>query len=329
LTYRFSYYNLLPTTFKGHKMPPKRTKEEIQTIVNDYVINKLSFKDIHTKHGACHRAVRRWIEDAGYEIKIHTHISKDVLQAATNDHINGMLMKNVESKYNISHFTIYKYMKDNDISYSNEHGRRHFVNKSYFEDIDTERKAYWLGFIMADGCVTRVTKTDKSPSRLIIQISAKDKHHLEIFNADIGSTYRIEEYIPKGTYSTNPMCSLVINSVEFVHNLTTHGICERKTGTEHIPSSIPEDLIRHFIRGFLDGDGSISDKRVSFSCPLDMCNDLIKAINLKDYTIREEKRISADIVYLSYRKKHCAFFSTYLYKNSTVHLERKSIKLLS
>lgn len=36
--------------------------------------------------------------------------------------------------------------------------RPYAVNQDYFATIDTEEKAYWLGFIAADGCVSRAGK---------------------------------------------------------------------------------------------------------------------------------------------------------------------------
>lgn len=55
--------------------------------------------------------------------------------------------------------------------------RKYKVNEDYFKLIDTEEKAYWLGFLYADGCVTQATKYSK---RLQVNLSIKDINHLEI-----------------------------------------------------------------------------------------------------------------------------------------------------
>ena len=62
--------------------------------------------------------------------------------------------------------------------------------KIFFKNIDNEKSAYWLGFIMADGCINEVInkKTKKLKSmNLSISLSTKDNHHLEKFLNDIES----------------------------------------------------------------------------------------------------------------------------------------------
>ena len=60
----------------------------------------------------------------------------------------------------------------------NEHNRKNQVNKEYFKIIDTEEKAYWLGFIMADGCVYEQKPTYKFQMNL----KKEYRHILEGFN---------------------------------------------------------------------------------------------------------------------------------------------------
>ena len=57
--------------------------------------------------------------------------------------------------------------------------RKHFFNENYFEVIDSEDKAYWLGFISADGCVAKSSKYNSY--RLQIAISSIDSDHLNKF----------------------------------------------------------------------------------------------------------------------------------------------------
>ena len=62
------------------------------------------------------------------------------------------------------------------------------LDENYFKVIDTEDKAYWLGFLYADGSITRFYKTDKKTGEKVIRslslelgLQSGDKHHLEKF----------------------------------------------------------------------------------------------------------------------------------------------------
>ena len=124
---------------------------------------------------------------------------------------------------------------------------RHTLNKNYFKNIDTEEKAYWLGFIAADGCVYKMSK---NAYRLQINLSAVDIGHLELFNDCIESDY----IITQKKVNNSDTCILKISSKEFTDNLINLGITPNKSLIVQMPN-ISQDLIRHFIRGYFDGDG--------------------------------------------------------------------------
>jgi hypothetical protein len=126
------------------------------------------------------------------------------------------------------------------------HARTYFFDKSYFSEIDTPDKAYWLGFITADGSVDH--------KALHIRLSTKDDTHLQKLLDSIGSDASIE-------YTQNnhnrPCVRIRVFSVELVRDLATHGILPNKTWTVK-PWSGPFELERHFWRGVVDGDGWIT-----------------------------------------------------------------------
>ena len=84
---------------------------------------------------------------------------------------------------------------------------RYSLNERYFDDIDTENKAYWLGFIAADGCVV----TKKGRRHLYIELSNKDRCHIEEFRKDIEFNGPIYEIKARGR--SNPSCKLQISSI--------------------------------------------------------------------------------------------------------------------
>lgn len=124
-----------------------------------------------------------------------------------------------------------------------ESGRRWKFNERFFDNIATEQQAYWLGFIAADGGITRNTLT--------IDLAIKDITHLELFRQ------AIESDRPIRTYRANTYARLCLNSQRLIADLLAHGIGERKSLTIGKITGIPDPLLRHFFRGYCDGDGYI------------------------------------------------------------------------
>lgn len=131
--------------------------------------------------------------------------------------------------------------------YSNTRKRKYNCNDNYFENIDSEEKAYWLGFLMADGCVQ-----SKRKFKLTLQI--RDYSHLEKFKKSIDSDNLI--YIWKNK-NNREYCEIVISSTKMVESLEKLGCVSRKTKIVKFPPNLNDKLIRHWIRGYFDGDGCI------------------------------------------------------------------------
>lgn len=134
------------------------------------------------------------------------------------------------------------------------HYRKHFFNFDFFSKIDNELNAYWLGFMYADGCVLPQNKYGEQEFK--IQIRDTDIELLEKFKEDIQSTYPIR-------YDNSKENACVIQSLrsqKTVEDLKKLGCVEKKSLILQFPTveQVPSSLIYHFIRGYFDGDGSIS-----------------------------------------------------------------------
>src|SRR4051812_9808472 len=120
--------------------------------------------------------------------------------------------------------------------------RKHFFNESYFNSIDTEDKAYWLGFIAADGNVQFTAKN----KCLSIGLKFSDKTHLEKFALCLNYN---------GPISTNrTIAKITLYSAQLTKDLATHGILPRKSFNVKPWSGSPY-LLKHYWRGVFDGDG--------------------------------------------------------------------------
>ena len=132
----------------------------------------------------------------------------------------------------------------------------------YFDRIDTEEKAYWLGFLAADGCVV-----EHAARTFVIRLAlaSKDRDHLLRYRSAIGSTHAVIDYTTKSGHGGN---SLSIASPELAAGLAAHGISPRKTFTHEWPTNIRPDLLRHYLRGYFDGDGNFSARLTPNEAPV-------------------------------------------------------------
>jgi len=162
-------------------------------------------------------------------------------------------LKKVAKSFGVSLRPIKRILNKNNIELTN---RRFNVNHSYFNVIDSEDKAYWLGFLFADGCV-RKTKTG---AQVVLKLSVKDENHLIKFKNDLNSEHKIFYNVSKttskkGTPSVSNNCVIRVNSGEMVEDLINQGCAPRKTFIIDYPN-ISEEFYKDFIRGYYDGDGN-------------------------------------------------------------------------
>lgn len=130
--------------------------------------------------------------------------------------------------------------------------RRYIFNHNFFETINTEQKAYFLGFILTDGYVG-----DKD---IVFELKSVDKHIIETFINAIEGNNKIHEITRRGNNFSRQGCvtsRLNFRSDKMVSDLKTLGIQRGKTFNINI-LKLPVHLERHFWRGVLDGDGYIS-----------------------------------------------------------------------
>ena len=162
-------------------------------------------------------------------------------------------LKKVAKSFGVSLRPIKRILTENNLVLTN---RRYDVNHNYFEVIDTEDKAYWLGFLYADGCVRKT----KSGSQVVLKLSQKDEDHLNLFKNNIESEHKVTHHrnntvSKKGTPSFSNNCIIRINSNKLVEDLIKQGCIPRKTFTIDKPT-IDEKFYKDFIRGYYDGDGN-------------------------------------------------------------------------
>jgi hypothetical protein len=258
---------------------------------------------------------------------------KDYQDDITRLYLEGKTAKEISVLLNFKyHQPVYNFFKKMGWDRNGKTGKSVYkVNENFFKVINTEEKAYLLGFICADGHI----ETD----RLIITVSIKDIDILEKIKKVLHSNHPIKEVIRENPYSKSEkkelkLVELMIGRRELVKPLFDMGLTTNKTYTldGSILKYIPKYLIRDFLRGYFDGDGNVLFGRrynSGYKYNINICgneNFLLKSFqtyfpsNNKLYKDLYSKQCY--VWKISSREKVIDFMY-YLYDNSSIFLQRK------
>lgn len=231
-------------------------------------------------------------------------------------------------KYKIclSHFT--KYLRKNGIYVENKQNAVKF-NQNVFDCIDTEEKAYWLGFLYADGYISKLNH-NKSDYHFELSLKGEDVEHLNKFNRfmeHVNNNVHFGTSVCNGTCFTR--CRWLIRNRHLWETLNSYGCTPNKTLTLSFPNDQifqPEDLIKHFIRGYFDGDGCVSYSNKTHTRPCisllgtkQMLNSILKVFVWTKALPRKINKIYT----FSTSGKTAMKILHYLYDDATVYLDRK------
>lgn len=235
-----------------------------------------------------------------------------------------MPISKIAKKFNCYHHNIstilkkYKGYKPNQIS---------LKNTDYFNEIDSNIKAYLLGFIAADGAIVN--------KELTITISKKDRIILDLLKYELVSTNDIQEIHHKST--NTELVRFTTSNEELINGIKKWGITEVKSlNMPNIIENIPHPYKNSFILGYFDGDGSINvrevfiNKRytrkqsVQIRATKEFALGIVKHLDIKSFHITDEKMPNLIISSLDEIKK----FYHSLYDNSPFYLSRKRDKFL-
>jgi DNA-binding transcriptional regulator WhiA len=189
-------------------------------------------------------------------------------------------------------------------------------NASLFKIINSEEKAYWLGFIYADGYV-----------------SDKDHFELSLGLKDISHLQKLGKFLNKEIKHDHFRCRLSINNKEFVVHLKNHGVVPRKSLVLTFPEILDIQYIPAFIRGYFDGDGCIyygtkkettSSQAVSLIGTENMLKTIQKHSKVFVNSLNHDSRHHKNCFSMRINKTQDILkFLDYMYKDSTIHLDRK------
>lgn len=178
--------------------------------------------------------------------------SQEQIEDIKDKYKNNWTLTEIGNFYKVSSSPIKRILLENNISIRHTTPKYH-ADYDVFEVINTPEKAYWLGFIAADGC----NYSREHNATITIRLNQKDKEHLEKFRDFCKSNAKIKEYTTSEGFSNNSkMCKIALNSKKMSQDLTDKGVVPNKSLILK-PPRIEAEFYKPYILGYFDGDGSI------------------------------------------------------------------------
>jgi predicted transcriptional regulator with HTH domain len=176
----------------------------------------------------------------------------DIEAYALDEYQSGVSAFEIARARGLSPSSVYKVLNrcGIDVRHNSEY-RLYKLNQDAFSNLTPEAE-YWLGFLLADGCITE-------GSRLELGLSRKDRAHLEKFQSFIGSDHPIKDTFTRSGGYTSEGSRVSIRSERLCNNLLKWGITPRKTFTAEVVPELKSS--RDFYRGLIDGDGCVHRDR--------------------------------------------------------------------
>lgn len=269
--------------------------------------------------GANEATIRKWLRDFGieikpggaYSLKFDANIVSKIMEMYNRGINTPQIDRELHLKRGISSYLLRK----NNIELHHRGPKSMIGNENFFDVIDTEQKAYYLGWIMADGNIS----INNGQYSLKIHLALHDKEIIDNFL--IATESRNKTKVKEGEH---PSYYVSLTSVHMCKKLMNFGVVPRKSGFEIFPEAIPEQLKHHFVRGIFDGDGiaSIASKRSGFVGSKDMLLSILEVMGEENKWLIENKR-NKNIFYFLGGKKFSKKLYNYLYNDATIWLSRK------
>lgn len=284
-------------------------------------------------------AIERYLKKNGYKMNYGNRLTEEDREFIVSQYLNGFTCKDIWEQYYKdiynSSAVIEKIIRNKGLS-RGVYKKEVIVDHNYFESIDNEHKAYWLGFLTADGCVRH---KKKNSWYIKLEIQCKDKYLLEIFKNDIQADVTIKDY----KYGRKHNAMLIIYSSKLAEDLSKFDIVPNKTFTIHRLPNININLMKYFIRGYFDGDGCImlhkpKDQKlkrlkISICGTKEFLNNLNTFLNEQIGTTKNKlidmNKYGSNVFNLRYTSNDDVIkFCEYIYSDCTICLERKRNKYI-
>lgn len=266
--------------------------------------------------------------------KSYKNFSNEEKENIVKLYLEGKSTVEIGKMYKFDHHSIASVLDEynidrRDASHCN---RTYSVNEEYFDNIDTQNKAYFLGFLFADGnnCM------QKSTIRIALQ--EKDRDILEKLRIDIGSNKPLclkssEHKRNNGEgYDYKDQYALDVCNKHWCERLSELGCVPNKSLVLKFPDYLSDEMLPHFIRGYFDGDGCIVNAKsgnhnINLTSTKDFCisvqNIVFNLFGIKSYIRSASNKNGITSVWTLSKKQDIKTFLDWIYKDAELYLKRK------
>lgn len=269
-----------------------------------------------------------------YNIPKNTLSDKDLDEIIKIYNNAELSVTKIAEKYNVDRKELSRLLKNRNIIIRKD-GKKP-IDSHYFDIIDTPAKAYWLGFLYADGCVGSY---GSHMYTIEVGLQKRDKKHLEKLKNALNSKHRINQksanlIYKNGEYIEHPVVRISFSDRYIYNALVKYGCEPNKTFIIKFPTNIPFELMSHFLRGHFDGDGCICDTDKTHQMSIVSASyDFIEGYkkffkdNYNFIFCENKKQTKNGYLYMLSvgSKKNIIWLCNYLYANSSelIRLDRK------
>ncbi len=316
--------------------------EQLNQIISDYK-NGMTISDLSRKYPYRYAIIDNYLIQIGVKQRKHSKLSQDKIQSIIDMINNGYGLTDIKTTLRIDTSTIRNIANEYGTTIERQYPPRTESNKDfkddYFSVINTEAKAYYLGLIYTDGYV----RVHNNRYFTAISLQYGDKYIIEKFKEELccGNNIYISEKVTN--YSNGKPSKIArfesCNSKKMFDDLGKFNIIPNKSydsKTFTNVEAIPKELYKHFIRGLIDGDGTIWHSGREYGIQIvdaseQFCVDFNELLqnSLKQELHYDIRQLHEHVWMVRYRRKEeVKDIIRFLYDDSSIMLKRKYTKAI-
>lgn len=299
-------------------------------IIEMYTMQNMTTVEIAKKIGCSSSGIGRLLRRNNI-IPFHTpneiNLSDDDIKVICERYRNGETSVEICKDFNLCDNSIVKILKANGVEIREAKKRSPVECHNYFETIDSVDKAYFLGWMISDGSVIEQRTRVGRANTISLEIHRDDEYILKMF----ANAIKADESLVKRNSNRNHSYIRFASS-KMSTDLSKYGVIPRKTNITYLPN-IPSQYMSHLIRGYFDGNGTITINRnkndreyghVGFYGSEEICLNIVEYLHT-NIGIKRNKVSKATCYHVWWGDKNdLSALGKYLYKDcEDFYLKRK------